>query len=115
MRRMAWISLLFAFAAIACNEKDDTTLTIQAQSRVNQVVTPTSSVDVSVRDGVATLSGVASSEATRARAVNAVKGIDGVRAVKDQIATEPDTTTTRTTGGTVPVPSGEVAPTSPSP
>jgi hypothetical protein len=110
-----WISLLVAgvaCAAAAC-AKDDTTLTVEAQTRVNQVISPTSSVDVRVHNGIATLSGVAASDLSRTRALDAVRSLDGVREVKDEIATEPGVT--RTTGGTVPGSNEPVSPAAPAP
>jgi hypothetical protein len=95
--------LLLASAAVACTP-DDTTLTVQVQSRVNRVMGPDSSVDVTVRGGVATLSGVASGEATRQRAEEAARSVAGVRAVNDEITVPSTSGTTHTTGGTVPAP-----------
>ena len=101
------LSLLLCCAAAACDMKDDTSLTVEAQTRVNRAVTPTSSVDVAVHDGVAILSGTASSRKVRDDAVVAVQSIGGVRAVKDEIVAPDDTT--RTTGATVEGPQGSGA------
>jgi shikimate kinase len=105
--RALLMSLLFASAAsaLACNTADDTTLTVRVQSRLNEVVGPDSNVDVRVTSGVATLTGLASSEAAHARALAAARGIEGVRGVRDEISTVPTTT-----GATVPTPGGSVTP-----
>ena len=107
--RAVLIGLLLATAAVACNP-DDTTLTVQVQSRVNQVLGPDSSVDVSVRGGVATLSGVASGEASRARAEEVARHVLGVRGVKNEVTIPSPAGTTRTTGATLPTPSHSAMP-----
>jgi hypothetical protein len=81
---------------LACND-DDTTLTARTQSHVNQAVTTDSTIQVNVDDGTVTLSGVASSDAAHARALEAARATEGVRGVVDHIATP-----TSLTGGTVP-------------
>jgi osmotically-inducible protein OsmY len=93
------MSFFFAFAASACT--DDTALTIKAQSRVNQALGTDSTVEVRVHDGVATLSGLASTETSRERAESAARAVDGVREIKDEIAVP---RVTQTTGATVPAP-----------
>jgi hypothetical protein len=105
--RALLLSLLFASAvsAAACDMADDTTLTVRVQARLNQVVGPDSNVDVRVSSGVATLTGLASSEAAHARALAAARNTEGVRGVRDEISTVPTTT-----GATVPTPSGSVTP-----
>jgi osmotically-inducible protein OsmY len=77
-------------AALGCN--DDTTTLVHAQARVNEVMTSAalntdSEVQVSVNDGVATLTGKAPNDAVRARAVAAARSADGVRDVIDHITT----------------------------
>jgi osmotically-inducible protein OsmY len=81
---------------LACND-DDTALTAQTQSHVNQAVTSESTIQVVANDGTVTLTGVASSDAAHARAVNAARATEGVQRLVDHIATP-----TSLTGGTVP-------------
>jgi hypothetical protein len=104
--RALLMSLFFVSAAAACNT-DDTTLTVQVQSRVNHVLDTDSTVDVSVRGGVATLSGLASSEAARTRAEGAARTVEGVRGIRDEISVP---RVMHTTGATVPAPGGSVTP-----
>jgi osmotically-inducible protein OsmY len=98
LRRAALVlaSSVSVLAAFACNS-DDTGLTARTQSHVNQSVTPESTIQVNVDDGVVTLSGVASSDTAHARALDAARATEGVRSVVDHIATP-----TSLTGGTVP-------------
>ena len=95
VRRALWMGLFLAATATAC-EPDDTTLTVQVQSRVNRALGPDSNVDVSVRGGVAILSGIASGEESRLRAETVAREVDGVRQVRDEI-TLPGTTQTTST------------------
>ena len=93
------LGAIAAHAVLGCNRTDDTELTAQTQARVNQVANANSEFEVSVNDGVVTLSGAASSQEEHARAVDAAKSVPGVRAVRDEIVTPGITTLT---GGTVP-------------
>jgi osmotically-inducible protein OsmY len=88
-------SSVSVLAALACNS-DDTGLTARTQSHVNQAVTPDSTIQVNVDDGVVTLSGVASSDVAHAHALAAARATEGVEQVVDHIATP-----TSLTGGTV--------------
>jgi osmotically-inducible protein OsmY len=92
--RTAIVSALL-FLSAACG-RDDVTATARAQARVNTAVNTDSEVYVSVRDGVATLTGAVSSDRMRARAIEAARKTDGVRSVEDKISS------TSLTGGTVP-------------
>jgi osmotically-inducible protein OsmY len=83
-------SLLALPVLAACN--DDETLTANAQSNVNQVITSDSEIDVRVHHGVATLSGIASSDTMHARALLAVRRTPGVEEVVDQPSTSPTLT-----------------------
>jgi hypothetical protein len=93
---LAFASSFSLLTVLACND-DDTAITAQTQSHVNQAVTSDSTIQVNVDDGIVTLSGVASSDAAHARALNAARATEGVRQVVDHIATP-----TSLTGGTVP-------------
>jgi osmotically-inducible protein OsmY len=89
-------SLVATLMTLACNG-DDTALTVRAQSRVNRTTNTDSEIQVKVDDGVATLTGIASSDAVRERAVAAARSAEGVRGVVDHIARP-----AALTGGTVP-------------
>ena len=89
-------SLISSLMALACNS-DDTVLAAHTQARVNGVLNSESDIQVDVNHGVATLTGVASSDAMRAHAIAAARSSDGVRDVVDHISTPPSLT-----GGAVP-------------
>jgi osmotically-inducible protein OsmY len=96
MKLRTALVLASSLAGLACNN-DDTGLTARTQAHVNQAVTPESTIQVNVDDGVVTLSGVASSDTAHARALDAARATDGVRQIVDHIATP-----TSLTGATVP-------------
>ena len=79
----------------ACN--DDTAITARAQSLVNRQLDTSSSVEVDVHDGHATLSGMVSNDEIRIRAIQAAQSVDGIKSVDDTISTLPSLT-----GATVP-------------
>lgn len=77
-------SLASMLMALACNS-DDTVLAARTQSRVNGVLNSESDIQVNVNRGVATLTGVASSDAMRARAIATARSSEGVRDVVDHL------------------------------
>ncbi len=72
--------------------KDDAVVTARAQGRVNLALSTDSDVQVDVRDGHATLTGLASSEGMHARAVQAARSAEGVTSIDDEIKTVPSLT-----------------------
>jgi hypothetical protein len=83
---------VFAVLALAACNRDDATVTALAQGRVNLAINRDSDVQVVVRDGNATLTGVASSGEMRTRAEQAARSVEGVQTIDDQINTTPSLT-----------------------
>jgi hypothetical protein len=110
MTRRAYSLLLGLLLGAAACYSDDTELSARAQVAVNQRVGASSSnVTVVVHDGVATLTGMTSTDQMHAGVVEAARSVSGIRAVRDEITRPlPPTTSseTRTTGGSVPAPAG---------
>ncbi len=95
--RISALVLGAGLVLLACN-RDDASVTAKAQGAVNLAIrSPDSDVQVVVRDGRATLTGIASSELVRVRAEKAAGSVEGVSTVDDQIALP-----TVLTGATVP-------------
>jgi len=70
------LGLCLAFSLVACGPKD-----ADIQKEIAAKISALPGVDVSVKDGVATISGICKDEALKQNAESIVKGIKGVKSV----------------------------------
>src|SRR3974390_2704642 len=90
-RRKHLVSLLsLAFVCLACNKPSDDSITTSIKARMySDSSLKSSSVDVSTKDGVVTLTGQVSDDAARLAAEQIATKTDGVKAIVDRTTMAP--------------------------
>jgi osmotically-inducible protein OsmY len=91
MTQRAWLGLaiLVAGALVGCH-RSDSSIAAQVQSKVNtEVKSPTADIEVAVDNGVVTLSGTVPAAPFKVQAEQAVRKVEGVTEIKDELQVNP--------------------------